>query len=102
VVVSHHYLISWFDRLCTYPAAGDTAEALYDLDRDVRRGLGQTQPFRHLPAPCPSCELLTLVRSIDRAGTDTVECRACGHVIPEEHYGLWARMLVDDMLERTA
>ena len=98
VAISHHYLTSWFDWLCTYPAAGDTAEVLYDLDRDIRRGLGKTDPQRHLPVPCPECELLTLVRSLDREGTDEVECRACGHTIRAEHYGLWTRMLIDDML----
>jgi ribosomal protein S27E len=95
---AHHYMTVWFEQLCTWPAAGDTAEALVDLDRDVRRGLGKTDPQRHLPVPCPQCELLTLVRSLDHAGTDEVECRACGHVIHAEHYGLWTRMLVDDML----
>jgi len=98
VAHAHHYLTSWFERLCEYPAAGDTAEALYDLDRVIRRGLGQTDPRRHLPVPCPGCELLTLVQEIDGAGTDSVECQACGHLIRAEHYGLWTRMLVDDML----
>jgi len=98
VVVSHHYLVSWFDRLCSMPGAGDVAETLYDLDRDVRRGLGKTDPQRHLPTPCPQCELLTLVRSLESDGTDEVECRACGHVIHAEHYGLWTRMILDDLL----
>lgn len=98
VAVSHHFLTVRFHELCTYPAAGDTAEAFYDLDRDIRRGLGKTDPQRHLPVPCPRCELLTLVRSLDSDGTDEVICRACDHVIRAEHYGLWTRMLVDDML----
>lgn len=98
VALAHHYLTSWFDRLCTYPAAGDTAEALYDLDRTIRAGLGKTDPQRHLPVPCPECELLTLVRSLDRDGTDEVTCRNCNHVIRAEHYGLWTRMLIDDIL----
>lgn len=102
VAISHRYLRNWFDKLCIYPAAGDTAEALYDLDRSIRSGLGKTDPQRHLPVPCPECELLTLVRSIDTAGTDAVECRACGHVIPHERYGLWARILVDEMLGEAA
>lgn len=97
IVVSHHYLTAWFDRLCTYPAAGDTAEALYDLERAVRRGLGKTNPVRHLPVPCPECRLLTLVRTFDSVGGDEVSCQACGHTIRPEHYGLWARMVIDDL-----
>lgn len=102
VAHAHHYLTSWFDQLCTWGGAADTAEALYDLDRHVRQGLGKTDPQRHLPVPCPKCELLTLVRSLDSDGTDEVECRACGHTIRAEHYGLWTRMLVDDVLGATA
>lgn len=102
VAHAHHYLTAWFDQLCTMPGAGDTCEALHDLDRDVRRGLGKTDPRRHLPVPCPQCELLTLVRSLDSDGTDEVECRGCGHTIRAEHYGLWTRMLVDDVLDRSA
>lgn len=102
VALGHHHMTQWFAELCTMPGAGDTAEALYDLDRDVRRGLGKTDPRRHLPVPCPQCELLTLTRSLDTDGTDSVECRACDHVIRAEHYGLWTRMLVDDVLGESA
>lgn len=102
VAVAHHYLTVWFDRLCTMPGSADTAEALYDLDRDIRRGLGKTDPRRHLPVPCPSCELLTLTRSLDSDGTDSVECRSCDHVIRAEHYGLWTRILVDEALGESA
>lgn len=99
VAHAHHYLTSWFDQLCTWPGAGDTAEALYDLDRNIRRGLGKTDPQRHLPVPCPECQLLTLVRSLDSDGTDAVDCRNCQHTIRAEHYGLWTRMLLDEAID---
>jgi hypothetical protein len=98
VAAAHHYLTMWFDQLCVYPAAGDTAEALHDLDKQVRRGLGHTDPRRHLPAPCPQCELLTLVRSLD-ATNDEVDCRACGYVIPAVHYGAWTHLLLDHLMD---
>lgn len=99
VKAAHHYLTSWFDELCVYPAAGDTAVALYDLDRAVRRGLGLTDPRRFLPVPCPSCHLLGLVRTIGPDdGTDTVDCHnpACGESIPAERYGWWTRVLLEE------
>lgn len=105
VAISHHYLTAWFDRLCDYPAAGDTAEALVDLDRDIRRGLGKTDPRRFLPVPCPrpTCGLLGLVREISLDnGEDRVTCHACGEVIPAERYGWWTRTLLDDMIGQAA
>lgn len=105
LTISHHYLAVWFDQLCSYPAAGDTAEALYDLERTTRRGLGKTDPRRFLPVPCPNpaCGLLGLVREISLDdGDDRVTCHACGEVIPSERYGWWTRTLIDDMLADAA
>lgn len=104
VAYAHHYLTSWFDYLCIYPAAGDTAEALYDLDRDIRRGLGKTNPRRFLPVPCPNpaCELLGLVRTDGDGGEDRVDCHCCGETIPAERYGWWTRTLLDDVLDEAA
>ncbi len=102
VAHAHHYLTMWFDQLCTYPAAGDTAVALYDLDRDIRRGLGKTDPQRFLPVPCPACDLLGLVRTISLDdGEDSVECRSCGEQIPSERYGWWTRTLLDEAIADT-
>ena len=101
VAVSHHFLSVWFDRLCTMPGAADTAEALYDLDRDVRRGLGKTDPRRFLPVPCPNtgCGLLGLVRTIDAdSGEDHVDCHSCGERIPAERYTWWTRTLLDELI----
>lgn len=103
VAHAHHYLTSWFDHLCLYPAAGDTAEALYDLDRNVRSGLGKTDPRRFLPVPCPACEMLGLVRTISLDdGTDSVDCRSCGETIPSERYGWWTRTLLTEMIGEAA
>lgn len=99
VAHAHHYLTAWFERLCDYPAAGDTAEALLDLDRDIRRGLGKTDPQRFLPVPCPSCDLLGLVRTIAvDDGKDAVDCKACGEHIPSERYGWWTRRLLSEVI----
>lgn len=96
---AHRYLTLWHAELCTYPAAADTAESLVDLDRQVRRLLGMTSPMKQLHVPCPECELLTLVRHLAVSGVDQVECQNCGYTVPEKYFGLWARMVLDDMLE---
>lgn len=98
VRAAYAYLTSWFDQLCTYPAAADTAETMVDLDRAIRRGLGQTEPVKFLPVPCPACELLTLTRRLDRAGTDTVQCQNCPYHVPEANYKLFARVILDEIL----
>lgn len=105
VAISHHYLSAWFDRLCTKPGAPDTAEALYDLDRDIRRGLGKTDPRRFLPVPCPrpDCGLLGLVRTLDGAtGEDRVDCHACGEHIPADRYAWWTRQLLHEITDTAA
>ncbi len=103
VAHAHHYLTCWFDQLCTWPAAGDTAEALVDLDRQVRQGLGKTNPRRFLPVPCPACELLGLVRTDGGdGGEDRVDCHSCGETIPAERYGWWTRTLLDEHLDEAS
>lgn len=103
VNLSYRFLTAWFDRLCTMPGAGDTALALYELDRDVRRGLGKTVPRRFLPVPCPACELLGLVRTVTGDdGKDEVNCHVCGEQIPSERYAWWTRTLLDEMIESAA
>lgn len=102
VAVSHHYLTAWFVKLCTMPGAADTAVALHDLDRDVRRGLGKTDPRRFLPVPCPNpaCGLLGLVRTVTGdTGDDHVDCHACGERISADRYSWWARRLLTDLVD---
>lgn len=100
VAHAHHYLTSWFDRLCTYPGAADTAEALHDLDRHIRRGLGKTDPRSFLPVPCPACDLLGLVRTVSAVdGTDEVTCHACHERIPSERYAWWTRTLIGELVD---
>jgi hypothetical protein len=100
VSAAHQFLTANFPQLCTYPAAADTAEAMHDLWRRLRSGLGYTDPRRFLPVPCPqpSCGLLGLVRTLDEDGTDRVDCHACGEIIPSDRYSWWTRTLLDETL----
>jgi hypothetical protein len=98
VVHAHHYLSNHLDSLCTMPGAGDIASELLDVHKEARRGLGYTSPYWRLHTPCPDCELVTLVRHVDQAGGDQVECQNCRRVIENQHYKLYARIVLDDML----
>lgn len=99
VAKAHQFLTVNFHDLCSWPAAGDTAEALHDLDRHVRSGLGKTDPRRFLPVPCPNCDLLGLVRTVDGdTGNDQVDCHGCGETIPSARYAWWTRTLLDEHL----
>lgn len=98
VQAAHRFLTVRFDALCTWPAAGDTAEALLELDRVARQILGLTRITKHVHVPCPECDLLTLVRDMSAAADQSVSCKNCGHHIPEEHFGAWARMALDEMV----
>lgn len=99
VAHAHHYLTTRFDALCAHhPAAGDTATELDQLHGHIRRQLGHTRARWHLPTPCPDCDLLTLTRAIDRAGTDEITCAHCGLAIPHSHYEFYTRILVDEYI----
>lgn len=99
VAHAHHYLTNRMDDLCEYPGAEDKCVELYDIHGKMRAALGQTRPRWHLPTPCPQCELATLSRTIDLAGTDAITCENCGTVIPESHYEFYARIVLDEILD---
>lgn len=98
VAAAHHFLTVNFHDLCVWPAAADTAEALHDLNRRIRSGLGHTDPRRFLPVPCPNCDVLGLIRTLDEDGTDRVDCHSCGEVIPSDRYAWWTRTLLEETL----
>lgn len=96
-----HYLDTHFEALCTYAKAGEAATALSELHRGVRNAMGHGTQIQRLPAPCPECDLLLLVRVLDDMD-DHVECRnpGCGVRIGPTQYGLWTRILADEVLDR--
>ena len=95
---AYRTLVDRFDDLCTYPGAQATATELYDLHGQIRRLLGHNRIRWHLPTPCPDCDLITLVRTVD-IRQDSIECDNCARTIDEQHYGLYARVLLDEILD---
>lgn len=85
------------DRLAATDFGADVAVEMRDLHGQVRSRLGLTRPRQLLPTPCPACELRTLFRSVD-AYNDSIDCGSCGHVIREEHYPFYTRLVLDTIL----
>lgn len=71
---------------------------LLDLHHLVRSALGLTRLTHRLPAPCPRCENLTLIRD---NGKDDVHCQRCGISWPYEDYQRLTLILAAD-IQRTA
>lgn len=63
---------------------------LHDLTRSV---CGMTRLIHKLPAPCPRCERLTLVR---HNGCEHVTCEGCGVRWPEDQYQRLTLVLAED------
>lgn len=72
-----------------------------DIHWQFKRNLGYTNPTHTLPTPCPNydCEgLRTLQRKI-AVGNDIIECGVCGYTVQEQYYPLFARMILDTLLD---
>ncbi|MBF6133494.1 hypothetical protein IU501_10835 [Nocardia otitidiscaviarum] len=96
-----YYLECRVPELALYPGGGDIAAEWLELHNQIRARLGLTQPRQLLPTPCPACELRTLERTVSPYN-DSIECGACGHLIREEHYPFYARVVLDTILDDAA
>jgi len=78
--------------------AGDFAQEIWRLHSDAV-GMVKNRPVRrHLPAPCPSCDMLTLVQEEGFAGRPWyVECAeragGCGRLYQESEYSWLVQLL---------
>lgn len=84
----HHSSGEWVER----DGIGGALELLrlHDL---TRFAAGKTKLIHRLPAPCPRCEAMTLVR---HNGDDQVQCEQCGVRWPEKDYRRLTLVLADD------
>lgn len=96
-----NYLECRIDKLALTDFGKDAAVEILDLHNQTRSRLGLTRPRKLLPTPCPACELRTLFRLIDFR-RDYIECGSCSHVIREEHYPFYTRMVLDSILDQAA
>jgi hypothetical protein len=86
----------WVDGACLeVEADGLTAAlALLALHETAQAALGLTRLTHKLPAPCPRCDALALVRY---DGADDVTCRVCGDRWPYEDYTRLTLVLASDL-----
>lgn len=96
VQLAYNYLTNHFNDLCTHPAADDYAANLVEIHGKTRSRLGQTRFVQRLKTPCPSCDVVALVRSVGQIECGNDKCR---RVIPEDHYLFWARILLDELVD---
>lgn len=101
-VINHAYttLTTRLTDFCTQPGATDTITELNDLHHRIRAMLGHTRQRTLLPAPCPTCGSIGVTRTVNNDRSDTIECEHCGRTISEAEYGLYARILIDDLLDQ--
>lgn len=78
--------------LFALPQALQAGEEITALHQQARRILGLTKLQYRLPAPCPNCDLTTLVRD---NGESDVHCLYCKEVYPEDRYEFLVRVLAE-------
>lgn len=76
----------------------DGALELLRLHSLVRFAVGKAKLVHELPAPCPRCEALTLVR---HNGDDQVQCESCGLRWVEKDYVRLTLVLAEDYQDET-
>jgi hypothetical protein len=89
------WLRRWADDACDrHTAIDEDAADLRELRSTLRSVLGdRSQRPEHMSAPCPGCDLLTLVR---RPGEDLVECADddCRRVLTGDEYASWSGLVI--------
>ncbi|NUP19857.1 MAG: hypothetical protein HOZ81_28015 [Streptomyces sp.] len=77
------WLTAYLPYTLTLPLAAELHRALDDLVRHLRR-LTHSEPAQHpRAAPCPACDLFTLVRT---DGRWHIHCLNCGHQMTPDDY----------------
>lgn len=89
VVVLADWLGKRLDDCLDHPAIDEFALDMRRLRQTLRRvsGDGPARPER-LPAPCPRCDVIALVRD-----GDEVRCRMCPERMGEDEYATWVGRL---------
>jgi hypothetical protein len=86
-------MVQW-DRVQAHRVALWASGTALTLSGRADRVLGWDKLVHRLPAPCPYCDLLTLIR---RDGDSLVRCTQCSRSWIETEYRHFVRMLVEDV-----
>lgn len=87
-------LAAHWDHGLMHPAGVAALNGAIHWQRRCERVLGWDRLIHRLPAPCPYCDTLTLIR---RDGDDRVRCRVCRRSWLEPEYRHFVRMLVEEV-----
>lgn len=91
------YLRTHLSVLVALPDAVEWTERILRLHRQIERRIGDGKVFHRLPAPCPACDSLALVRE---DGAETVECRHCFESMSVEVYAHFVHELAKTHSEK--
>ncbi|MEV8372979.1 hypothetical protein AB0P21_09595 [Kribbella sp. NPDC056861] len=93
LVEASQSLLTLWHRALIYEPGIVAVDGSFRLRVRADQILGWSRLVHRLPAPCPYCDTLTLVRD---DGKDFVRCTACRRNWREAEYRLFVRMLVDE------
>lgn len=101
-VVNHAYLSikARIETLADYPGTQAFIEEANEIHNGIRRALGHNRQRNVLAVPCPGCSNLPVFRTVYDDRRDVIECPHCGYEIKEMEYGLYARILVDELIRQ--
>jgi len=100
VMSAYNTLSGAMTQFCQWEYAPDAIIEIKDIHHHIGKCLGYTRQRQHLPVPCPSCQHLGLVREVHLDRRDNIQCMQCGQEIKELEYGLFSRMIIDELLRK--
>ena len=98
VETSYKSLKARTEYLASFPGADAFQEEAKEIHSSVRSSLGLTLQRTTISLPCPQCSCVPVFRTVYDDRRDVIECHECGNEIKEMEYGLYARILIEDLL----
>lgn len=100
-VVNHAYnsLKQRLQDLPDFPGIEDAIQEMQDIHNNIRHALGQNRQRKALSLPCPNCGAVPVFRTVYDDRRDIIECHMCAYEIKESEYGLYARIVIDELIE---
>lgn len=100
-VVNYAYqsLKSRLEYLPQWPGYEDFLTEARDIHYEIRRALGHTRQRSTIGLPCPNCSSIPVFRTLFDDHRDVINCEHCGYEVNETEYGLFVRIVLDDLLD---
>lgn len=98
VAFAYTSLKARLEALAEYPGTNAFLDEAHQIHGLIKRALGHGIQRKALSLPCPGCSHLPVFRTVYDDRRDVIECPHCGYQIKEQEYGLYARILVDELI----